>query len=169
MDITHLDLLYQKSLRYQHHWENYQTSLLEGLTPSGLQIKKCPAINSISDTFEERWNFVPYDAEQKFVQSERIINEIEIQVKIEISNGHITTGSTKQKQLEERHLKFRQQLENRRAKKWKEFKKRSRKEKCDEVAQERGNRGVNEMKQLLDSRSNPLKKTDSDILQLNET
>ena len=26
---THLDLLYQKSLGYQHHWENYQTSLLD--------------------------------------------------------------------------------------------------------------------------------------------
>ena len=44
-----------------------------------------------------------------------------------------------------------------------------RKEKCDGVAQERGNRGVNEMKQLLDGRSDPPKKTESDILQLNET
>ena len=26
---THLDLLYQKSLGYQHHQENYQTSLLD--------------------------------------------------------------------------------------------------------------------------------------------
>ena len=33
---AHLDLLYQKSLRYKHHRENYQTSLLEGLIPSGL-------------------------------------------------------------------------------------------------------------------------------------
>ena len=29
--------------------------------------------------------------------------------------------------------------------------------------------GVNEMKQLLDGRSDPLKKTESDILQLNGT
>ena len=28
---THLDLLYQKSIRYQHHRENYLTSLLEVL------------------------------------------------------------------------------------------------------------------------------------------
>ena len=93
-----------------------------------MRIKKCPAINSISDTFEEQWNFVLYDAEKKLVQfllkeSERIVKEIEIQIQIEISNDHITTGSTKRKQLEEKHLKFRQQLENRRAKKWKKFKK----------------------------------------------
>ena len=93
-----------------------------------MRIKKCPAINSISDTFEEQWNFVLYDAEKKLVQlllkeSERIVNEIEIQIEIEISKDHIKTGSTKRKQLEEKHLKFRQQLENRRAKKWKKFKK----------------------------------------------
>ena len=51
---THLDLLYQKSLRYQHHRENYQLSFLERLIPSVLRIKKCPAINAISDTFEEQ-------------------------------------------------------------------------------------------------------------------
>ena len=148
--------------------------MLEGLTPSGLRIKKRPAINSIFDTFEEQWNFVLYDAEKKLVQlllkeSDRIVNEIEIQIEIEISNDHITTSNTKRKKLEEKHLLFRQQLENRRAKKWKKFKERSRKEKCDGVAQERGNRGVNEMKQLLDGRSDPPKKTESDILQLNET
>ena len=90
--------------------------MLEGLTLSGLQIKKRPAINSISDIFKEQWNFFLYDAEKKLVQlllkeSERIVKEIEIQIQIEISNDHITTGSTKRKQLEEKHLKFRQQLE----------------------------------------------------------
>ena len=84
---VHLDFLYQKLLRYQHHRENYQASLLEELTPSGLQIKKCPAINVISDTFEEQWNFVFYDAKKKLVQlllkeSECIVNEIETQIGI---------------------------------------------------------------------------------------
>ena len=89
-------------------------------------------------------------------ESERIINEIEIKIEKEIGNDHITTGSTKRKQLEEKHLKFIQQLENRRVKKWKKFKERSRKEKYDGAVQERGNRGVNEIKQLLDGRSDPL-------------
>ena len=68
--------------------------------------------------FEEQWNFVLYDAKKKLVQfllneSQRIVNEIEIQIKIEISNDYATTGSTKRKQLEEKHLKFREELENR--------------------------------------------------------
>ena len=41
-----------------------------------------------------------------------------------------------------------------------------RKEKYDGLIQERGNRVANEMKQLLDGRSDPLKRTKSDILQL---
>ena len=50
-------------------------------------------------------------------ESERIANEIEIQIDMEISNDYTTTGSTKRKQLEEKYLKFRQQLENRQAEK----------------------------------------------------
>ena len=34
------------------------TGFLEGLIPSGEQIKKSPTINAISDTFEDQWNFV---------------------------------------------------------------------------------------------------------------
>ena len=102
---THLDLLYQKSLRYQHHRENYQTSLLEGLTPSGFRIKKRLVMNTIFDTFKEQWNFVLYDTEKKLVQlllkeSEPIVNGIEIQIEIEIDNDHATTGNAKRKQLE---------------------------------------------------------------------
>ena len=41
----HLDSLYQKSLSYQNHRENYLTSLLETLIPSGLKINKRPALN----------------------------------------------------------------------------------------------------------------------------
>ena len=35
---THLDDLYQKSLNYQNHRENYLTSLLETLIPFGLKL-----------------------------------------------------------------------------------------------------------------------------------
>ena len=51
---THLDVLYQKSLHYQHHRENYQLSFLEKLILSVLRIKKCTAINAISDMLEEQ-------------------------------------------------------------------------------------------------------------------
>ena len=37
---SHLDYLYQKSLRYRHHRENYVTSLLVGFIPEGLRINQ---------------------------------------------------------------------------------------------------------------------------------
>ena len=64
---------------------------------------------------------------------------------------------------------FRQLLESRRAKKWKELKELFRREKYDGIDQERGNGGANEMKKLLDARSDTLKKTQSDILRLSVT
>ena len=95
---------------------------MEELIPSGWQIRKRPVTKAISDTFEEQWNFLLYDAEEKLVQllikeSERMVNEIEIQIEIEISDDYTTTGSTKRKQLQEKYFKFRQQLENRKANK----------------------------------------------------
>ena len=67
-------------------------------------------------------DFVLYNAEQKWVQlllikPEHVVGEIEIQIEIEISNDYTTTRTTKLKHFEETHAKFRQQLENRRAKK----------------------------------------------------
>ena len=68
----HLDYLYQKSLRYQHHRENYVTSLLEGFIPKGLRIKKRPAFEPVTDHFESQWNSILYDTEKKIG---RIITE----------------------------------------------------------------------------------------------
>ena len=53
---------------------------------------------------------------------------------------------------------FRQQLENRQAKKLKKVKEHSRKSKYDGVVKEREIRSTNEIKQLLDGRSDPLKR-----------
>ena len=33
--LSHLDHLFQKSLRYHHHKENYKISLKEGIIPTG--------------------------------------------------------------------------------------------------------------------------------------
>ena len=51
----HLDYLYQKSLSYQNHRENYLTSLLEALIPSGLKINKRPAFKPDTDELENQW------------------------------------------------------------------------------------------------------------------
>ena len=57
----HLNNLLQKSLRYDHHRENYIQSLRKGVIPTGLKLKKKPAIIHISDEFEVQWSNVLYD------------------------------------------------------------------------------------------------------------
>ena len=58
---THLDLLYQKPMRQQHHGKN----LFEGLIPSGSRDKKRPAFKP---TFEREWNSILYDMEERFAE-----------------------------------------------------------------------------------------------------
>ena len=60
---SHLDYLYQKSLHYQHHCENYVTNLLEGFILKGLRMKKRPAFAAVTDHFENQWNSILYDTE----------------------------------------------------------------------------------------------------------
>ena len=53
--LSHLDLLIQESMRYNH--QNYIKSTEKGITPSGLQIKKKPAFLPVSEYFESRMRF----------------------------------------------------------------------------------------------------------------
>ena len=62
---THLDHLLQKSLRYQHHKENYIQSMHEGNIPNGLQLKKKPAFEPVSSDFNDKWRTILYQAEKK--------------------------------------------------------------------------------------------------------
>ena len=40
MRYNQVDLLYQHALKYYHHAENYQQSILQDITPFGLRLKK---------------------------------------------------------------------------------------------------------------------------------
>ena len=120
---THLDYLYQKSLCYQHHRENYLTSLLEGLIPSGLRINKRPAFESVSDKFENKWNSVLYDAEKLLVklllkESENVVAKVQSEIELEISDS-ATAYEVTLERLEQKHAKYKQNLEKRHDKKWK--------------------------------------------------
>ena len=43
-DNSHLDLLFQKTLHYEHHRERFRECLSNNVTLFGLHIKKAPAI-----------------------------------------------------------------------------------------------------------------------------
>ena len=49
--ISHLDILFQKSIQYNHHKENYEKSLLEGIITTGLKLNKQPAFEPVSENF----------------------------------------------------------------------------------------------------------------------
>ena len=66
MHIT--DRIYQRMLRYEQHREHYKNSLLNNITPYGLQLKKNAQIETASEDFSVKWTNVLYEAEQKLVQ-----------------------------------------------------------------------------------------------------
>ena len=87
---TYLDYLYPKSWCYQHHKENYFTSLLEGLIPSGLKINKRTAFKSVTYDFENQWNSVLYDAKKRLVklllkESENVVTKVESKIELYIN------------------------------------------------------------------------------------
>ena len=60
--------LVQKSLRYQHHQNNYKDTPASGLIPLGLKINKSPAIEIVADDFELKWKNKLYNAERRLVE-----------------------------------------------------------------------------------------------------
>ena len=67
MHYNQVDLLYQHALKYYHHAENYQQSILQDITPFGLRLKEKAAINPICPDFNSQWNGILKDAEQDIV------------------------------------------------------------------------------------------------------
>ena len=61
----------------------------QSIIPSGLKLKKTPAISSVSFDFEEKWKLILKEAELKLVQelleeSEKIIAFTETQIQLEM-------------------------------------------------------------------------------------
>ena len=47
MRYNQIDLPYQHALKYYHHYENYQQSILQDITPFGIRLKNKAAIKPI--------------------------------------------------------------------------------------------------------------------------
>ena len=65
MPYNQVDLLNRHVLKYYHHAENYQQSILQDITHFGLRLKKKAAINPIPPDFNSQWNGILKDAEWK--------------------------------------------------------------------------------------------------------
>ena len=57
----YLNWLFQKLLRYEHHGENCKLVSDQQIIPFGLRINEAPAIQLISEDFNNQWNTVLYN------------------------------------------------------------------------------------------------------------
>ena len=123
---SHLDLLFQKGIRYKHHHENFQESLANGITPFGLCMKKTPGIVPVMEDFHIKWNEILKGAERKLielllVESEKVIAKIQLEVDNSISTNYPDNIEAETKRLLDRNKHLERTLEQRRKKKWKKF------------------------------------------------
>ena len=57
----YLERLLHKTMRYQHHQQNYEDSIRTGIVPKGLRIKKALAFEPVSKDFYIKWNEILYN------------------------------------------------------------------------------------------------------------
>ena len=144
----HLDNLFQKLLRYNHHKENYQTSLRDGIIPPGLQIKKEPAIVPVTKDFQKHWESILYDAETHLVklllkESENIINSIEVEFDQKFQLQYPESAQEKKSEIVNKHQSFKNKLNQGRKKKWAKFS-------IQEKKKEFSNKPVKELSNKID-------------------
>ena len=119
---SHLDVLFQKSLRYNHHKENYQISLRDGIIPSGLRIKKEPAFVPVTEDSHSEWNSVLFEAKKRLVrlllrESEKVIAKIEVELDQELELQFPGTAEQKKFEIANKHQAFKNNLFTTRKKK----------------------------------------------------
>ena len=95
------------------------------MIPSGLKINKRQVFESVIDYFENQWNSVLYDVEKRLVklllkESENVVAKVQSEIELEILDSE-TTYEVTMERLEQKHAKFKQNLEKRRDKKWENF------------------------------------------------
>ena len=113
-------------LRYEHHQENYLSSLQHGITPYGLQLKKRAQIETISEDFPTKWSNILYNDERKLVNL--LLGETKVMHKklenecdevLRISYPHNYTDM--KNEIMRRNITLKITLSERRRKKWRKF------------------------------------------------
>ena len=121
--LSHLDLLLQKSLRFNHHKLNYIQSLGEGVIPSGMKIKKKPAFQPVSEDAEVKLNSILCNAERNVVElllyeAENVIAKIQVEIQEEVNEKNSEKFERNYAELERQHSYFQKKLDQICWKKW---------------------------------------------------
>ena len=132
--------LFQKSLRYNHHKENYKISLEEGVTPTGLKLRKAPAFLPVTDCFQQKWDAILFNAERNLVElplveTGSVIKKLEIDFNKELKRQFPDSIVENRSVIKKKHQPYKKQLSIRRRKKWARFKDRHKYSKPVRVAE----------------------------------
>ena len=120
----HLERLLHKTMRYQHHRQNYEESLRTGMVPKGLRIKKAPAFEPVSKDFNIRWDEMLYKAEKNLIElllyeSSKVVAKLEVDLSNGIRELYNDSYEDKRLEMEKKEEIYSKNLEKRRLKKWK--------------------------------------------------
>ena len=119
---SYLDHLFQKSLCYNHHKENYKISLEEGVTPTGLKSRKDPAFLPATDGFQQKWDAILFNAERNLVElllveTDSVIKKLELDFDKELKRLFPNSIEENRSVIKKKHQPYKKQLSRRRRKK----------------------------------------------------
>ena len=135
---THItNRIYQRMLRYKHHHENYKNSLLNNITPPGLQLYKKAPKKTVSEDFSVKWTNVLCNAERNLVQlllkeSQLIYDKMDKELNDTIKSAYPENSVDIKNEIINRNLTLKIVLNERRVRKWR--KKIQAKETCDQIS-----------------------------------
>ena len=111
-----MDILLQKSLRYQHHYQNYEERIALELIPKRLEIKKHSAFEPVSKDFNIKGNNILRDAKRNLLElirneSSKVVEKVELDPNLELKRVYPENYENKRLQLDQKHQKFQKNLE----------------------------------------------------------
>ena len=120
----HLERLLHKTMRYQHHRENYEESMRTGIVPKGLRIKKALAFEPVSKDFYIRWDEILCNAEKSLIElllyeSSKVVAKLEVDLSNGIRELYPDSYEDKRLEMERKEDVYSKNLEKTRLKKWK--------------------------------------------------
>ena len=122
-----MDLLLQKSIRYNHHKKNCERSFFyRNCISTRLQINKKPAFQPISSDIYQQSNTLLYDTEKRLEkllleESEKVIETVKTDITREMDKKFPDSTDSERILVREKHKRFKQILEIRRNRKWEKF------------------------------------------------
>ena len=114
-----LDRLYNKKLRYEHHYLNFQESILRDVAQFGLRIKNKPGIAPKSINLLSRWKEILRQVERGLIElmseeSKNVVHSIETELESLLHSNFPADLATERNRLEKAGEKTKQILEERR-------------------------------------------------------